>query len=33
MSDTWLKAMVLILVFAAVVFAVERFVAAAVGWT
>jgi tight adherence protein B len=31
MSETWLKAMILILVFAAVVFAVERFVSAAVG--
>jgi tight adherence protein B len=31
MSGTWLKAMALILVFAAVVFAVERFVSAAVG--
>ena len=31
MSGTWLKAIVLILVFAAVVFAVERFVAIAVG--
>jgi tight adherence protein B len=31
MSETWLKAIILILVFAAVVFAVERVVAAAVG--
>lgn len=31
MSDTWLKAIILVLVFAAVMFAVERIVAAAVG--
>ena len=31
MNTTWLKALVLILVFATVVFAVERFVSAAVG--
>ena len=31
MSDSWLRAIVLVLVFAAVVFAVERFVSAAVG--